>query len=427
MRTDGSQSRGPRLRRDLRLLISDGACWATMSGAAEWQFALFALAIGLSEVRAGLVGTIPLFLASVLQLVTPWGVRLVGSIRRWVWMSALLQALAILPLVIGALAGRLPWWAVYASVGLYHAAQFASASPWQAWFTSLVPGPIRPHFVGVRNRFVQGGLAVGMLASLFLEYGAQKGWVLPAFAAVFGIAFLARLLSVGCLMRQSEAEPGLVARIQPPTLAVMRRDFGDRRTRMLLLYMLSFLFSVFLVAPFLVPYMREQLDFAYWQITTVLAVMLGTKAAVLPLVGRIAKRHGSYRVLWIGGITTVPLVALWPLGDAFWYVLTLQGLAALAWAFWETATFLLVFDIIPAERRTPVMTVYQLAHAGALLLGSLLGAQILETFGVDRYGYAILFVGSGVLRFLSLFILAGLEPSGLGLRRRARSILGGRA
>ena len=228
MRTDGSQSRGPRLRRDLRLLISDGACWATMSGAAEWQFALFALAIGLSEVRAGLVGTIPLFLASVLQLVTPWGVRLVGSIRRWVWMSALLQALAILPLVIGALAGRLPWWAVYASVGLYHAAQFASASPWQAWFTSLVPGPIRPHFVGVRNRFVQGGLAVGMLASLFLEYGAQKGWVLPAFAAVFGIAFLARLLSVGCLMRQSEAEPGLVARIQPPTLAVMRCGIEKR-------------------------------------------------------------------------------------------------------------------------------------------------------------------------------------------------------
>jgi MFS family permease len=182
--------------------------------------------------------------------------------------------------------------------------------------------------------------------------------------------------------------------------------------------MLAFFFSVFIVAPFLIPYMRKQLDFEYWQVTTVLAVMLGVKAAVLPLVGRLAKRHGSFRVLWIGGIATVPLVTLWPLNDSFWYILTLQGLAALAWACWETATFLLVFDIIPAERRTPVMTIYQFAQASALLLGSLLGAEVLESLGVDRSGYIVLFIASGVMRFLSLFILAGLEPSGLGLRRR---------
>jgi MFS family permease len=411
-------SRSVVLRRDLKLLTTDGACWAVMSGAAEWQFALFALAIGLSEVKAGLVATVPLFLASVLQLVTPWGVRLVGSIRRWVWMSALVQALAIIPLILGALAGHMPWWAVYVAVGLFNAAQFASAPPWHAWFTSLVPGLIRPTFVGLRNRFVQAGLAVGMLASLFLEYGAQNGWVLRAFVGVFGIALLARLISVACLAAQSEAEPGLVERIEPPTLAVMKRDFGDRQTRFLLLYMLAFFFSVFIVAPFLIPYMRKQLDFEYWQVTTVLAVMLGVKAAVLPLVGRLAKRHGSFRVLWIGGIATVPLVTLWPLNDSFWYILTLQGLAALAWACWETATFLLVFDIIPAERRTPVMTIYQFAQASALLLGSLLGAEVLESLGVDRSGYIVLFIASGVMRFLSLFILAGLEPSGLGLRRR---------
>ena len=423
-----SRMKSPRsqaLRRDLRLLNTDGACWAVMSGAAEWQFALFALAIGLSEVMAGLVGTVPLFIAALLQLVTPWGVRLVGSIRRWVWMSALVQALAIIPLILGALMGEMPWWAVYASVALFNAAQFASAPPWQAWFTSLVPTLIRAPFVGLRNRFVQAGLAAGMLASLFLEYGAMRGWALTAFAGVFGVAMVARLISVVCLACQSREEPGLVERLEPPTLAVMKRDFGDRRTRLLLLYMLAFFFSVFIVAPYLIPYMRKQLDFEYWQVTTVLAVMLGVKAAVLPFVGRMAKRHGAIRVLWVGGIATVPLVTLWPLNDSFWYILTLQGLAALAWACWETATFLLVFDIIPAERRTPVMTIYQLAQASAFLLGSLLGAEVLELFGIDRTGYVVLFVASGVLRLLSLFILAGLEPSGWNIRRRARRLLRG--
>ncbi|MCH2144191.1 MAG: MFS transporter [Phycisphaerales bacterium] len=416
-------SRARRLRRDLRLLTTDGACWAVMSGAAEWQFALFALAIGLSEVMAGLVGTVPLFVAAILQLVTPWGVRKVGSIRRWVWCCALVQALAIIPLIIGALLGAMPWWAVYAAVGLFNAAQFASAPPWQAWFTSLVPSSIRAPFVGLRNRFVQAGLAAGMLASLFLEYGAQQGWALMAFVGVFGVAMVARLISTACLAAQSDAEPGLVERLELPTLAVIRRHFSDRQTRQLLLYMLAFFFAVFTVAPYLVPYMRIQLGFDYWQVTTVLAVMLGVKAAVLPLVGRMAKKHGSFRVLWFGAIATVPLVTLWPLNDSFWYILTLQALAALAWACWETATFLLVFDIIPAERRTPVLTIYQLAQASAFLLGSLLGGAVLELVGVDRTGYIVLFVASGGMRFLALFILAGLEPSGLDLRHRTGRML----
>ena len=41
---------------------ADGALWAIMTGTGEWQFVLFALAIGLSEVRAGLVSTVPLFI-----------------------------------------------------------------------------------------------------------------------------------------------------------------------------------------------------------------------------------------------------------------------------------------------------------------------------------------------------------------------------
>jgi MFS family permease len=411
------------LRRDLRLLTADGACWAVMSGAGEWQFALFVLAIGLSEVTAGLVGTVPLFVGALIQLVTPWGVRRVGSIRRWVWVCALLQALSILPLIVGALVGWMPWWGVYATVALFFATGYATAPPWQAWFTSLVPGSIRAPFVGLRNRFVQAGLAVGMLASLFLEYGAQQGWALFAFVGVFGVAVVARLVSTICLACQSEAEPGLVERIEPPTFRVMRRHFSDRRTRQLLLYMLAFFLAVFTVAPYLIPYMRKQLGFEYWQVTTVLAVMLGVKALVLPLVGRLAKRHGPARVLWFGAITTVPLVTLWPLNDSFWYIITLQGIAALAWACWETATFLLVFDIIPAERRTPVLTIYQLAQASAFLLGSLFGALVLEVIGVDRTGYAVLFIASGGMRFMTLFMLAGLEPSGLRLRHRTRRML----
>ena len=418
-----NEPRSTILRRNLRLLVGDGACWALMTGTAEWQFVLFALAIGLSEVQAGLVSTVPILLGALLQLVTPWGVRHVGSIRRWVWCAALIQACAILPLIAGALWGEMPWWLLYASISLYWGAQYATAPPWQAWFTSLVPSAIRARFTTFRNRFVQGALSIGILVSLILQAGEAKGWILDAFAVVFFVSFCARVVSSICLSRQSEAEEGLVEKIEPPSPEVARRYFQDRRTRQLLLYMLAFFLSIFVSGSFLVPYMREQLSFEYWQITLIFFCMIGTKVLVLPWVGHFAKRYGPGKLLWVGAIGIAPIAGLWLVSSSFWYLLALQILAASAWACWETATFLLVFDVIPAERRTPVLTLYQLAQAGALTLGSLLGALVLEVLGEDLTGYAALFLVGTSMRALTLFMLASLEPSGLRLRHRVRVFL----
>ncbi|MAJ46674.1 MAG: hypothetical protein CBC35_05100, partial [Planctomycetes bacterium TMED75] len=92
---------------------------------------------------------------------------------------------------------------------------------------------------------------------------------------------------------------------------------------------------------------------------------------------------------------------------------------ACGWACWETATFLLIFDTIPAERRTTALTVYQFARSSAFLVGSFLGAMILEGFGVGSTGYLALFVISSLMRAMTLFMLAVLEPTGLRLRQRA--------
>lgn len=416
-------SRSKELRRNLRFLVGDGVCWAVMTGTGEWQFVLFALAIGLSEVQAGLVSTVPILLGALLQLVTPWGVRRVGSIRRWVWCAALIQACALIPLITGALVGSMPWWLLYGAICLYWGAQYATAPPWQAWFTSLVPAAIRARFTTTRNRFVQGGLSLGILAGLILQAGEIDGWLLDAFAIVFAISFTARVTSAVCLSRQSEAEAGLVEKIEPPSPKVARRYFADRRTRQLLLYMLGFFFSIFMTAPFIVPFMREQLKFEYWQITLIMCSMVGIKVLVLPWVGLFAKRYGPGRLLWLGAAGTAPIVGLWLVSSSFWYLFFLQILAASAWACWETATFLLVFDIIPAERRTPILTLYQLAQASALVLGSFFGALILEKVGTDFTGYTALFLTGTGVRIMTLFMLASLEPSGLRLRHRIRVIL----
>ena len=391
-----------------------------MTGAGEWQFVLFALAIGLSEVASGLVATIPVLAGAVLQLFTPWGVRRVRSIRRWVWICAAFQAASLAALAVAALSGGLPGWGLYLVIAAYWASGYMTGPPWAAWVTSLVPDRVRATFWVTRSRWVQGALGLGLTAGLVLQWGTSIGRPLVAFAIVFAIAAVARTISTFCLANQSDAEEGLVEKLEMPSLSTLARYFADRQTRGLLLYMLAFFMSVFLAAPFFGPYLREQLNFEYWQIMTIAGTTFVAKVLVMPWVGRLANRHGPARLLWIGALILVPAAGMWGISTNYWWLLALQFYVGLGWACWENGSSLLLFDVIPAERRTPVMTIYQLALAVVMVGGSLLGAGILELVGVSLTGYLVIFLCSSMMRFVALFLLASLEPSGLRLRHRAR-------
>ncbi len=418
-----TRRRPPFRRQDLRLLVGDGIAWSIMTGAGEWQFVLFALALGLGEVVSGLVATIPVFAGAVLQLVTPWGVRRTGSVRRWVWVCAAVQAVSIVPLVIGALTGGMPAWVLYVVIAVYWGSGYMTGPPWQTWFTTLVPRPIRANFWARRSRWIQAFLGVGMAASLVLQWGESNGRTLEAFAIVFAVAAIARGISAWFLSRHSEPVPDLARRIEPPTPRTLRRLLDDRRTRGLLVYMLAFYLCVFVTGPFFAPYMKEFLGLEYWQIMLVQFGTFGSKVVFLPMVGRLVRRHGPGRVLWIGAAMTAPAAAFWMLSDQLWYLVLLQVYVGLGWACWETGSFLLVFDTIPEERRTPIMTIYQLALATVMVLGSVTGGLVLEFFGTGLQGYAAIFLLTSGMRVISLFLLASIEPSGLQLRHRARRVM----
>ena len=55
-----------------------------MVGCGETYIAAFALAIGMSQITAGLIGTVPLLAGVALQLIGPTGARWCRSYRRWV-------------------------------------------------------------------------------------------------------------------------------------------------------------------------------------------------------------------------------------------------------------------------------------------------------------------------------------------------------
>src|SRR5882672_4659761 len=95
------------LRRDLALVYTDAIAASLMVGTGETYIAAFALALGLGDIVAGYAASGPFFAGAILQLVSPWGVRRLGSHRRWVVLCALLQAASFIPLCAAALYGSL--------------------------------------------------------------------------------------------------------------------------------------------------------------------------------------------------------------------------------------------------------------------------------------------------------------------------------
>ncbi|MGQ0634695.1 MAG: MFS transporter [Planctomycetaceae bacterium] len=399
------RARRRKLRKNLRSSVADGAAFSMMVGLGETYFPAFVLALGLGEIASGLIASIPLLVGAILQLISPWGVARVGSNRRWVVLSVALQATSFLPLVAGALFGRMPVTGVFAAVSLYWGAGLAGGPAWNTWMETVVPFRVRAPFFAMRTRLGQAGVLLGFLVGgLALQYGEHSGRLLPAFAAIFSVAALCRFLSGRYLWRQTEPVPTHETQrhVSLRELWVRIRAGKSERT---LLYFLAVQVAVQLSGPYFSPYMLKQLGLSYVAYMALLATTFVAKIVTLPAFGRLAARLGARKLLWIGGIGIIPVSGLWLYADTFLQLVLVQFIAGTVWAAYELAMFLLFFETVKREERTGILTVFNLANAVALVVGALAGGGLLKLCDSSREAYLLLFGLSSFARAATLLVL----------------------
>lgn len=412
------------VRRDLWSIAADGVAFSVMVGAGETYLPAFALAMGLSEVTAGLIAALPLLGGAVLQLAGPLAVRRLRSHRRWVVLCAVVQAASFAPLVVAALMGSIHAAWLFLMATIYWGAGLATGPAWNTWVSTLVPARIRPTFFANRSRMAQAAVLAGVVGGgLALHAGEIRDRELLVFAGLFLTAGLCRLLSAGFLSRQSEPVP-LPAEhrhVRPGELLRRVRRSHDGR---LLLYMLAVQTAVQLSGPFFTPYMLEELRFNYANYLTLISTSFAAKMLAFPTLGIVVNRFGAQRVLYFCGAGIVPLSALWLLTDSFWPLLLVQVVAGTMWAGYELATFLLLFERIDQAERTSVLTLFNVGHAVATVAGASAGGVILTALDEEKVAYLVLFAISAGARLATLPLLARLgrvhvEPATLAVRALA--------
>ena len=388
-------------------MLGDGLAFSFMVGIGESFMAPFALALGMGNVTAGLVATAPMLAGALLQLVTPAAVGWLGSHKRWVVVCAGLQGASFLPLIAGALAEDMSVELLYLTVALYWGFGMATSPAWNTWAGTIVPDSIRARYFAQRSRWCQALLLLGLvLGGLLLELGARHGEAVSIYALVFGVALVARGISTGFLSRQSEPQPVPVGdtRLSPTAVMAHLRSGGHGR---LLAFLIVFHSSVWIAAPYFAPYMLGPLGLDYASFAALTGCAFGARVLALPMLGRMAHRSGTRRVLWLGSLGIVPLPMLWLVSDSIAWLFLLQLLGGFTWAAFELATLLSFFEHIPQRARTSVLSVYNLGYACAIVGGSALGGLILQLGDGSRSAYVALLVASSAARLVSLVALRG--------------------
>lgn len=140
-----SSDRQP-VRRDLAASMGDGASYGVMVGIGETYVPAFVLAAGLGDVFAGLIASVPVFLGSVLQLISPAAIRILKSNKLWVMLNASIQAACFIPLIVAATYGAISQWQALFITSVYWATSLATGPAWNTWMGAVVPKSVRPHF-----------------------------------------------------------------------------------------------------------------------------------------------------------------------------------------------------------------------------------------------------------------------------------------
>lgn len=374
-----------------------------MVGLGETYLPAFVLALGFGAITSGWVATIPLLAGAFLQLLTPRVVAKLRSFKRWVLLCASLQALSFVPLIYGAVHASLPWYAVFLAASLYWGAGMGAGPGWNAWMGALIPIRQRTHFWGRRTLMAQVGSLVG-----FVGGGLILAWFpheLAAFTILFALALFFRILSVYWLRSHPEPEAVKTSMV-PPTIASARRIVMGRHTGKFIRFVLFLNMSVHVAAPFFTPYMLVQLDLGYLGFVLLTATSFVAKIISLPWIGSRIEKHGPTKVIWMSGFGIVFLPMLWLISSDLVYLTFLQILAGVFWAGVDLSFPLLILEMVSHKERLGILTLYNLGRSFALVVGSLVGGVLLQSYGEGLRAYVIVFTASTLLRMASLLIVA---------------------
>ncbi|MCX7848562.1 MAG: MFS transporter [bacterium] len=400
----------------------DGLCAMAMVGLLETHAMAALISLHASKFELALMGSLPLFLSALVQLVTPAVSAKVHSRKRIVLWSVWTQCICLFLLAFTGYVAHAPalvfvlLYAAYAMSGSF------GAGVWSSWFADLMPAEIRGQYCAWRNRYFSiAQVSVGLLSGMIVHritHGLTPHW--KDFMAILLTALVCRVCSSVCLAKQYEP---------PLTFQPVVRDFTylDFLLKAPTSNFARFTLFVGLIhgatavsGPFFSKYFLSDLHLPYATFAFVTNAHLIGTLLFLPFWGKVADRYGNWWVVRVAatGIALIPVPYLW-LAHPFW--LWWLGFAAGAlWSGFGLATFNYLLDTVTPPRRVRCSAYLGATVGFCVFAGGMAGGWLayhLPPLWFWRYSAQTLFALSALLRLAAVAVFVGF-----GLVREIRHV-----
>ncbi|MCX6003808.1 MAG: MFS transporter [Chloroflexi bacterium] len=375
-----------------------------MLGLTQNYITPYALAMKASTTQIGLLSSIPSAAMVFTQLFAPRLAEKAGSRKSFILPAAFLHCLMWLPILLipYIFPSQQIWWLI-AFVTLGTAFDSLSMAPWSSMMADLVPGEVRGRYFSSRNRisglvamifsFIAGGILQVLTNNTFL-----------GFSIIFAGALVSRFFSVYFLSQMYEP-PAVVPKSKQQDILKLSRTLNSTNVGRFILYCAFINFTVYLAGPFFSVYMLRDLKFSY-----LTYVIIGSTASLVTLLcmpywGKRIDRFGNIKVLKITSLI-IPLVPiLWLVSANVYYLCFAQVVSGFAWAGFNLATSIFLYDAAPSENRTRYIALNNALMYGGISLGALLGGIIAPHMPtIKQSSLLTMFLLSGLARLAIVFI-----------------------
>jgi hypothetical protein len=388
-------------KQHVRASFRDATYTSLNIGMAESYFCAFMLALGISEVVAGLGTVVPQFIGVLFQLISIRSFFRRYSLKNRLLLFLGVQGLSMIPLIL------IGWYQIKSEIlvmgilGIYWASLLSLNPPWNRLIGHTVPAKFRLAFFSIRSQFGQFSVLIGLVASGVLLYWAKnQGSELQVFVGIFLAGLMLKLFSwfeIKFNHNDYDLPPGSEHRVR---LRDFLRQIRHTEQGKLVLFLFFFYITVHFSAPYFNPYMLGQLKFNYLEYMAVTSIAYLGRVFAFKILQRHAKSKHVNQLLVVSaiGITTSPL--WWALTENYWAILVIEFLSGCYWAGFELSTILLYYQKIDDRERTSIITYITFLSTAGMLIGSMLGALMMKNLPPDWNHYIVLFAASTFLRGL---------------------------
>ena len=388
-----------------------------MFGLGENYISALGVFLGYSALQISILNSFPQLIGAFAQLITNNLAKIFKTMKRFVVIGSVLQALLWLTLIY-IINTTDNYIVVLAWATIYFAITSSMGPAWISWIGYLVPIRLRPNYHANRNKIINFMIFVSIfIGGLILKYYDQN--MLLGFSIMFGIGVFGRLVSAYFLNKKSEG-----GSIEDGEHYRYKNILKDQTKVVFIIYNTSIHFAVMFLGPLFTIYILRTMELSYLVLTLCMVGWWLGNVFSSKYWGRVSKKHGNYYVLRLTTIYMCILPFFW-IGVYYFgehgrivvsFIINL--LAGFTFSGFGLSSFNMLYDISEEEEVIKFSSLVNCMKGIGIFTGSVMAGSIVDSAYIinlfSNYNFTSIQLSmtiSILLRCLSYMILNKLNLS----------------